>query len=377
MDFERVYDRRKDGSIKWGKYTEDVIPLWVADMDFEVAEPVRDALQRYVNTGIYGYALPAPGLADTVAEWFLKRYGWEIRKEWIVWLPSVLSGLGIAARCVSAEPYAVMTSIPVYRPFLDIAAAEGRELRAVPLKQESGKWVMDFGAMEAAVTEDTRMYILCNPHNPTGRMYDREELEALAAFCLKHNILICSDEIHADIILDASKRHLPVASLSAEAGMNTISLFSAAKAFNVPALGSAFAVIPNARYREEFEKLRLHIVPHMTKLAGDVCGAAFGESGPWLHAALDYLRSNHDFLLEEINRIPGLKMYRQEATYLAWIDYSGLGISDFASYLEKFGVGVMEASVFMGTNHIRLNFGTQRHVLEEAVRRIRMAVENL
>lgn len=377
MDFERVYDRRNDGSIKWSKYNEEVIPLWVADMDFEVAMPVRDALQRYVNTGIYGYAMPAAGLADIVAEWLYSRYQWEIRKEWIVWLPSVLSGLGTAARYVSAAPYAVMTSIPVYRPFLDIAAAEGRELQAVPLKQANGKWTMDFDAMEAAVTEETRMYILCNPHNPTGRMYDREELEALAAFCSKHNILICSDEIHADLILDRSKRHIPVASLSPETGMNTISLFSAAKAFNIPALGSAFAVIPDARLREGFEKLRLHTVPHMTKLAGDVCGAAFGESGPWLEAALDYLRSNHDFLLEEINRIPGLKMYRQEATYLAWIDYSGLGITDFAAYLEKYGVGVMEATVFMGTGHIRLNFGTQRHVLEEAVRRIRMAVEEL
>lgn len=377
MDFERVYDRRKDGSIKWNRYSEEVIPLWVADMDFEVAAPIREAFQRYIDTGIYGYAMPSAALADTVVQWLREHYQWEIQKEWIVWLPSVLSGLGTAARYISASPYAVMTSIPVYRPFLDIAGGEGRILQAVPLREENGRWTMDFDAMEAAVTKETRIYILCNPHNPTGRMYGREELEALAAFCLKHDILICSDDIHADILLDRSKKHIPIASLSPEVGARTISLFSAAKAFNIPALGSAFAVIPDAGHREGFEKIRLHTVPHMTRLAGEVCRAAFAESGPWLEAALEYLRSNHDFLLEEINKIPGLKMYPQEATYLAWIDYSGLGIKDFSAYLEKYGVGVIEASVFMGENHIRLNFGTQRHVLEEAVRRIRTAAESL
>lgn len=236
---------------------------------------------------------------------------------------------------------------------------------------------MDFDAMEAAVTEDTRMYILCNPHNPTGRMYSREELEALAAFCLKYNILICSDDIHADLILDRDKRHIPIASLSPEIAAHSISFFSAAKAFNIPALSSAFAIIPDAAHREGFEKIRLHTVPHMTLMGGEVCKAAYGESAPWLEAALEYLRSNRDFLLEEINAIPGLKMSSPEATYLAWIDYSGLGITDFAGYLEKYGVGVIDAAVFMGTDHIRLNFGTQRHVLEEAVRRIRKAVESL
>lgn len=372
MDFERVYDRRKNGSIKWTRYNEGVIPLWVADMDFEVAGPIREALRRYMDTGIYGYALPPEALADTVREWFRDRYHWEIEKEWIVWLPSVLSGLGTAARYVSAAPYAVMTSTPVYRPFLDIAGAEGRELRAVPLK--AGSRTMDFEAMEAAVTQETRMYILCNPHNPTGRMYSREELEKLAEFCLKHDILICSDDIHADLVLDPARRHIPIASLSPEVAANTISLFSPAKAFNIPALGSAFAIIPDAEHRKGFEKIRLHTVPHMTQLAGDVCKAAYGESAPWLESALDYLRSNHDFLLEEINKIPGLKMHPQEATYLTWIDYSGLGVKDFAACLEKYGVGVIEATVFMGEDHIRLNFATQRHVLEEAVRRIRTAV---
>jgi len=210
-----------------------------------------------------------------------------------------------------------------------------------------------------------------------GMQQIREELEELAAFCRKHNILICSDEIHADLVLDPEKRHIPIASLSPEVAAYTISLFSAAKAFNIPALGSAFAIIPDAGHRKGFEKIRLHTVPHMTLLAGSVCNAAYGESGPWLEAALAYLRANHDFLWEEINKIPGLKMSRQEATYLAWIDYSGLGITDFAAHLEKYGVGVMEASIFMGEGYIRLNFATQRHVLEEAVRRIRKAVEDL
>jgi cystathionine beta-lyase len=377
MDFERLFDRKKDGSIKWNKYSEDILPMWVADMDFEVAPAIKESLLQYVQTGIYGYAAPNAEHAAVVKDWLFKQYHWEIQKEWIVWLPSVLSGIGTTARLISSQPYAVMTSIPVYRPFIDFAEGDGRYLQAVPLKLHEDKWTMDFEAMENMVTEDTKMYILCNPHNPTGRMYNEVELQGLIDFCERHDILLCSDEIHADIILEKGRKHVPVASLNESAALRTVSLFSAAKAFNIPALNSAFAVIPNAEIRRKFERTKLHTVPNLYKQGADAMLAAYRDSEEWLSASLDYLRSNYAYLYSEIQSIPGLKMLPMEATYLAWIDYSGLGVDTFADILEKHGVGAMEASIFMGEKHIRLNFGTQRFRLEQAVARIKEAVAHI
>lgn len=377
MDFERLYDRKKDGSIKWNRYSEDVIPMWVADMDFEVAKPIRESLHRYVESGIYGYAAPGPEHTAVVQHWLQKQYAWDVRPEWIVWLPSVLSGIGTFARQISTQPYGVMTSIPVYRPFLDFAEAEGRYLQAVPLKLADEQWIMDFEAMEKARTEDTRLYILCNPHNPTGRMYSREELQNLIDFCERHDIYICSDDIHADIILEEGRKHIPLASISPAAAARTVTLFSAAKAFNMPALNAAFAIIPDAGLRANFERMKMHTVPNLYKQGADATLAAFSESEAWLAASVAYIRSNYSYLQQEINAIPGLRLRPQQATYLAWIDYSELGTDDFASLLEKFGVGVLPASLFMGEQHIRLNFGTQRSRLEEAVKRIKKAVASL
>jgi cystathionine beta-lyase len=374
MDFERLYDRKKDGSIKWNRYNEAVIPMWVADMDFEVAPPIRAAMQRYVDTGIYGYAAPMPEHAVAVKNWLKEEYDWDIKTEWIVWLPSVLSGIGTLARQISPLPYGVMTSIPVYRPFLDFAEGEGRYLQAVNLRLVEDEWTMDFEAMKAALTPETKLYILCNPHNPTGRMYTKEELTQLVDFCAEHGIVICSDDIHADLILEIGKKHIPVASINDTAANLSVSLFSAAKAFNIPALNAAFAVIPNGEIRSKFEKTKLHTVPNLGKQGADATAAALSESKPWLEELLRYLRGNLSYLQQEINAIPGLKLRNQQATYLAWIDYSELGIDNFSSVLEEYGVGVLEASVFMGEKHVRLNFGTQRANLEEAVKRIKLAV---
>lgn len=377
MNFERIFNRRADGSIKWNKYPENIIPLWVADMDFEVSKPIKNALKQFIETGVYGYAGPSEELTNCIIRNFEEKYKWKIKREWIVWSTSVVSSIYVTAKMISDKPYAVMTSVPVYQPFLEAAKTDGRFLQAVPLKFENEKWQMDFEEMEKQRTADTKLYILCNPHNPVGRMFDKEELLRLSDFCVKSNILLCSDEIHCDVILDESKEHFPVASLSASAAMNTISLFAPGKAYNVAGINSCFAIIPNKKLKEKFEKTKNHLVPYTTKLAGDVALAAYSESGDWLKESLKYLRANQEFLFAEINKIDGLKMRKPEATYLAWIDYSGLGIDNFAELLEKHGVGVMESHIFMGKSHIRLNFGTQRCVLEEAVKRIRAAVEGL
>jgi cystathionine beta-lyase len=377
QDFDKTFDRRAAGSIKWNKYSEDIIPLWVADMDFEVAEPIQEAIEKYKLSKIYGYAAPREELAEVIVDRFKRLYGWDIKREWIVWVPSVVSSLYVTANLVSFEPYSVMTSVPVYQPFLGAAQAGRRSLNEVKLKIGENGWEMDFEEMERKTNADTKLYILCNPHNPTGRMYTSEELSTLGDFCVKNGIFICSDEIHADIILDPNKKHIPIASISEEIAMNTISLYSSAKAFNTPGLNAGFAVIPNPDLRSRFVKEKDHIVPYMGLLGSETTMAAFKDSGQWLEGALIYLKQNHDYLCEQINSISGLKMFKSEGTYLAWIDYSGLGMDNFADLLEKNGVGVMEASIFGGSKHIRLNFATQRNLLEEAVARIKIAVANL
>jgi cystathionine beta-lyase len=377
QDFDKTFDRRAAGSIKWNKYSEDIIPLWVADMDFEVAEPIQEAIEKYKLSKIYGYAAPREDLAEVIVDRFKRLYGWDIKREWIVWVPSVVSSLYVTANLVSFEPYSVMTSVPVYQPFLGAAQAGKRSLNEVNLKIGEKGWEMDFEEMERKTNADTKLYILCNPHNPTGRMYSREELGKLGDFCVKNGIVICSDEIHADIILNPEKKHIPIASISEKIAMNTISLYSSAKAFNTPGLNAGFAVIPNPNLRSRFVKEKDHIVPYMGLLGSETTMAAFKDSGQWLEDVLIYLKQNHDYLFGQINSISGLKMFKSEGTYLAWIDYSGLGIDNFADFLEKNGVGVMEASIFGGSKHIRLNFATQRNLLQEAVARIKIAVANL
>jgi cystathionine beta-lyase len=374
QNFDKTFDRIAAGSIKWNKYSKDIIPLWVADMDFEVAMPIQNAIQEYQESKVYGYAAPREELADVIMDRFKNLYDWELKKEWIVWVPSVVSSIYVTANLVSYDPYEVMTSVPVYHPFLSAAQAARRSLNAVPLKVSNTGWEMDFEEMNKRVGDGTKLYILCNPHNPVGRMYSREELTKLADFCEKNNMLICSDEIHADIILDPEKKHIPIASISEHIAMNTISLYSSAKAFNTPGLNAGFAIIPNPEIRAKFLKEKDHIVPYMGLLGGECTRAAYQDSADWLKDVLVYLKDNHDLLYNEINSIPGLKMFKSEGTYLAWIDYSGLGISNLAEVLEKSGVGVMEASIFGGEKHIRLNFATQRSLLEEAIRRIILAV---
>lgn len=374
MKFSISLNRRDSGSIKWNRYPESVIPMWVADMDFEAAEPIQSAILKYKDSLVYGYAAPRQDLAAVLVERLKSKYNWDIDLDWIVWLPAILPGIVNTARSISASPYGVMTSVPVYHPFIEIANSDNRFLQAVPLTAD---FKMDFEAMRAAVTEETKLYILSNPHNPTGRMYTKEELLELGNFCNEHKILLCSDEIHADIVIDPSRQHIPVASVSRDIALNSVSLFSPGKAFNIPGISGAFAVIPDDSLRAKFRKTMLNAIPHLGKFGADIMHAAYVESNEWQEESLRYLRQNHDYLLEQINKIEGLEMQACEATYLAWINFSALGDVDFVSHLEKHGVGVIDAKVFMGTKYFRLNFATQKELLEEAVTRIKNATASL
>lgn len=374
IDFDKKVDRKNTNSYKWDKYPDGVLPLWVADMDFEVAEPIKLALQKIVDHGVIGYSRTPDELIDVVVERLLKRHNWTIKKEWIVWLPGLVPGINAASKCVSEDNCSVMTSTPVYRPFLDAAKLSNRSLQDIPFIWRNMRWEMDFESMERAVNKETKLYILCNPHNPNGRVFSKEELLQLAEFCVKNEIFICSDEIHCDLILDENKEHVSIASLNPEIENLSITLLAPSKTFNIAGLGCSFAIIPNAELRARFEKEKFGMMPMLSSFAMESALAAYKYGENWLHELIVYLRGNQNYLLEEINKIPGLKMEPLEATYLAWINYEKTGVKNLVEVLEKNGVGVQDASIFGGEGFFRLNFATTRENLKIAIERIRLSL---
>ncbi len=374
MDFDKIIDRKNTNSYKWDKYPEGVLPLWVADMDFEVAEPIKDALSKIVEHGVIGYSRTPDELVEVVVKRLKDRHKWDIQKEWIVWLPGLVPGLHTAARCISDDYFSVMTSSPVYRPFLEASEMGNRRLQDIPFIWRNDRWEMDFEEMKKSLNPSTRLYMLCNPHNPNGRVFSKEELSQLADFCVENDLILCSDEIHCDLILDESKEHISIASLNKEIEVRSITLLAPSKTFNIAGLGCSLAIIPEKVLRDKFEKIKYGMMPMLSAFAMDAALAAYKNSEVWRLELLNYLRSNQAYLLKEINAIEGLKMEPLEATYLAWISYEGTGINDFVSHLESHGVGVQDASIFGGKGYFRLNFATQKSNLEEAIKRIRKSL---
>jgi cystathionine beta-lyase len=375
FDFDRPIERRGTDSLKWGRYaSRDILPMWVADMDFASPLCVRRALQSCVDHGVYGYTTAPAAAAEAVAAWAWSRYGWRIAADWLVWLPGIVPGLHVACLAGAAAGEEVATFTPVYPPFLSAPQATGRVLKGVPLRREAGRWSMDLAALEAAITPRTRLLLLCHPQNPTGRAYGREELAALAALCARHDLVVCSDEIHGDLMLD-DRAHLPFAALGESIAARTITLMSPAKTFNTPGLNCGFALIPDPALRARFGRAGQGIVPHPNAFGYAACRAAYAEGEPWREALIGYLRGNRE-LLERFVRdeLAPLSMAHVEATYLAWIDARGLGVGDAHRLFEGAGVGLSDGTAFHGPGFVRLNFGCPRATLVEALDRLRRAV---
>lgn len=371
FDFDTVIDRRNTGSEKWDRYAgQDIIPLWVADMDFRSPPAVLEALQQRVEHGVFGYSSPPEELVAVVLAMLRQEYGWQVQPEWLVWLPGLVCGLNVACRAVGALGDAVATFTPVYPPFLTAPGLAGRELISVPLLEQQGRWVMDLEALEQAISPRTRLLMLCSPHNPVGRVWSREEQLALAALVERHDLMVCSDEIHAGLVLDSGKTHIPFACLAPELARRTITLLAPSKTWNIPGLGCSFAVIPDKQLRQSFRGVMAGIVSHVNLLGYTATLAAYRDGEPWRQALLGYLRQNRDLVLETIQAMPGLKIWPVEATYLAWIDAQGLGVADPASLFEQAGVGLSDGAPFGAPGFVRLNFGCPRSLLQQALERM-------
>ena len=369
--FDQPIDRRGSDSEKWRRYAgRDVLPLWVADMDFAAPPAVMAALHRRIEHGVFGYGGPWPSLTESVLAHLEGEYQWKIEAEWIVWLPGLVTGLNVACRAVDGE---VLTATPIYPPFLSAPHFSGRKLNRAELACTDDGWRFDQAALQAALTPATELFLLCHPHNPVGRCWSRDELLELAAQAEAKDFIVCSDEIHCGLILDADKRHIPFASLSPEAARRSITLMAPSKTFNIPGLGCAFAVIPDTRLRHRFAHAMRGIVPHVNVLGLAACEAAYHDSGDWHRELIAYLRANRDLVTATVNGEKGAKMKPVEATYLAWIDVRELGLANPAAHFEAHGLGLSDGTDFGAPGWLRLNFGCPRSTLEEALKRFSTA----
>lgn len=372
FDFDTVIDRRNTASEKWDRYDgQDIIPLWVADMDFCSPPAVLEALHQRVEHGVFGYSSPPKELVAVVLAMLQQEYSWQVQPEWLVWLPGLVCGLNVSCRAVGVPGDAVATFTPVYPPFLTAPGLAGRELISVPLVEQQGRWEMDLEALEQAITPRTKLLILCSPHNPVGRVWSRDEQLALADLVERHNLIVCSDEIHAGLVLDSDKPHTPFVTLAPELARRTITLLAPSKTYNIPGLGCSFAVIPDKHLRQAFRGVMAGIVPHVNLLGYTAALAAYRDGEPWRQAVIEYLRQNRDLVLEVVQAMPGLKTWPVEATYLAWIDARGLGVVDPACLFEQAGVGLSDGVPFGAPGFVRLNFGCSRSLLEQALERMK------
>lgn len=376
--FDEPVERRGTGSLKWDRYQDrDVLPLWVADMDFRSPDAVIDALRARAEHGVFGYTVPYEEVTAAVLDYLKSRHGLAVRPEWLVWLPGLVQGINLCCRAAGNAGDAVMTATPVYPPFLSAPGFADRERITVPLRSDGGRWSLDFEAMESLVTPATRLFILCSPQNPVGRVWRRDELERLVDFCARHELILCSDEIHCDLILD-DVPFVPTLSLGEAAAQRTITLLSPSKTYNLPGLACAYAVIPDAGLRAGFKRVCRGLVTEVNAFGYAGCLAAYRHGEPWRRELIDYLRGNRELVYHELAPLaPRVKLAPMEATYLAWLDVRELGAEHPHAFFEEHGVGLSNGADFGAPGYLRLNFGCARSVLAEGLARIRRAVASL
>jgi cystathionine beta-lyase len=379
QDFDEIISRRGTDSIKWTLYDEDVLPLWIADMDFLTAPVVREALHERVEHGIFGYVVEPAELREILVERLRRLYAWKVEPEAFVFLPSVVCGFNLVHQSVTKRGDGVLLQPPVYFP-IRIAPKNSRATaQPVPLARSAdGRYEIDFDALEAAVTKKTRMFMLCNPHNPVGRSYSEQELVELGDLCVRHRMTVCSDEIHGDFVYDGA-RHVPIASLSPEIEAQTVTLIAPSKSFNIAGLHSAVAIIPNKELREKVVQAKRGLVPSVSIFGYVGMLAAYRDGEEWFAELFAYVEENRNFVREFIKaEMPEIQVGPMEATYLAWLDCRGANLSGdpYEFFLHEARVATNPGPIFgpQGEGFIRLNFACPRATLAEGLGRMRDAL---
>ena len=376
--FDTCPDRNGYGSLKWDKYKgRDIVPLWVADMDFTTAPEIIAALQDRLNHGIYGYTIPHEAPVKAVLDYLDRQHGYSAKAHWLNFLPGLVPAINLCCHAFVASDESVMTATPVYPPFLGAPDYANRELIKVPLcLTKDDTWTLDFDAMEAAVQPNTRLFILCSPHNPVGRVYSRDELSRLSEFCEKHDLILISDEIHCDLVFDQNARHTLTATLNECLAARTVTLMAPSKTYNLPGLACAYSIIEDSKLRQQFQTTIRGIITEVNCFGYAGCAAAYNHGEPWRQALLTYLRDNYKLISTFIQQeLPEIKFRPMESTYLAWFDVTNLELDHPVKFFEDHGVGLSDGVPFDGIQHVRLNFGCPRSRLIEGLEKMAAALK--
>jgi len=380
-DFDRIINRKGTNSLKWDYSqqrigVDEVLPMWVADMDFESPPSVIEAVRQRAKHGLFGYTGIPNSYYQAVINWMRKRFNWEIKKEWIVITPGVVAALHLAVQAFTQPGDKVIIQPPVYYPFIWAVESNDRRLINNTLINDSGRYLMDFEGLEKAIDERTRLLILCSPHNPVGRVWKKEELERLVEICLKHNIIIISDEIHSDLIMKGY-RHIPTATISEDAAQIMVTCTAASKTFNTAGLMTANTIISNKSLYNQFNNaVRKAGLMHADLFGLAATEAAYNQGEEWLEQLLDYIAGNYEFLCSFVaENMPKVKVTPLEGTYLVWLDFRGLGLPDEelkSLLLKKARVWLDDGPMFGpgGAGFQRINIACPRKILKEGLRRI-------
>jgi cystathionine beta-lyase len=388
-DFDKIIDRYGTASVKYdlakdyGK-PEDILPLWVADMDFQAPPSVVEALISRSQHGIFGYTVLKPDYYEAVQSWFTLRYGWEIRNDWLISTPGVVFAINLAVRALTNPGEGIIIQQPVYNPFKDAILNNGRKLVINHLKYENGKYAIDFADFEDKITrEKVKMFILSSPHNPVGRVWTQDELANLGDICKKHNVLAVADEIHADFIYTGHKHHV-FAKVKPDFADFSIICTAPTKTFNLAGLQVSNIFIPNANIRKLFlEELKSSGCSHANVMGLIACQAAYSTGGEWLDALINYLEGNIEFLHDFLEKhIPQIRLVKPEGTYLAWLDCNALGLDDNSLknlLVNRAGIWLIEGTAFgpSGSGFQRMNIACPRSILENALKRLEKAINSL
>ncbi|GGF94742.1 MalY/PatB family protein [Paenibacillus abyssi] len=380
FNFDQVPNRRNTHSYKWDQSEKlfgdpDILPLWVADMDFPSPPAIKEALIKRAEQGVYGYTFRSEKYVDAIIEWYRKRHGWELSPSCLTDVPGVVTSLSLCVELFSEPEGAVILQSPVYYPFYDVIKMNGRRVANNPLLLKSGRYEMDFEHLESLMKDGARLILLCSPHNPGGRVWEPEVLQQLGELCERYDVIIVSDEIHADLALPGYK-HVPIASISETLAQRTITCLAPTKTFNLPGLQSSFVVIPNSELKRRFDyRLKALSLHMMHFFNNEAITAAYTEGGQWLDEMLQYLQGNVDYALSYLaEHLPEVTPMVPEGTYLLWVDCRGLGkdIQGLKELMYKGArVAFNEGSVYgaEGAGFLRINLACPRAVVEEALRR--------
>lgn len=384
-DFDHTPERRNSECFKWQTYKSEVIPMFIADVDFPSPQPVIDALVERARHGVYGYPRGLYGRPDeltelrqVVVERLAQRYNWQVEPDALFFIPGVVTAVNLA--CLAfASPDGVLVQIPVYPPILTAGRTTGAVSQEMELTRlPDGSYIVDWDKFESAVSSNTRLFVLCNPHNPVGRVFRRDELERFAEICLRYQVVICADEIHSDLVY-SGHHHIPIAALDPEIAAQTVTLIAPSKTFNLAGLQFSIAIIQNAELRKQFLAARKGIVPWVNLMGLVAAQAAYCSGQEWLDQLLIYLEGNRDFLQKFIlQELPSIRIGPVEGTYLAWLDCREAGIegSPYQFFLDQARVAFNDGATFGngGEGFIRVNFGCSRGLLEETLERMKQAL---